>query len=132
MRFLLLLLPLLFLACSKKPDTPPVTATPMRPGGPDWEAVDKTVQRVKDRAKSKPRLVETSRTTEQGFAPMTDEEYEELRHQLWDDIHKSRPDLSEFEVDRLSKALADQKRQQSELRYRSTTSSTYEWKSGSK
>lgn len=96
----------------------------MRPGGPDWSKVDKTVERVKEREQNKPKLVETARTEEAGVRQMTDEEYAQALDDARAEIRKANPKLSEAEVETQATARADEARRHP-ISYRSA-SSTYE------
>lgn len=124
MRRALLLLP--FLAgCAT---TSPVDNPPMRPGGPNWEEIDKSVQRIKDREKNKPRLVETARHEEQGFARMTDEDYASVLDAARVDVRKANPKMSDADIETEATKRADQAKRDYERSFSRSAGSTLEWK----
>src|SRR3954467_8008416 len=98
---------------------------PMRPGGPNWEEVDKSVQRVKERESGKARLVETERTQEQGFRAMSDEEYAAAFDSARLEVRKSNPKMSETDLEKEAAKRADEAKRQYERAVHSSASSTY-------
>ena len=56
MKMLSLLVGLFVVGCASQSQ---VENPAMRPGGPDWAEVDKSVQRIKERERNKARFVET-------------------------------------------------------------------------
>ena len=101
---------------------------PMRPGGPNWDEVDKSVRRIKDRESGRPRLVETERSTEQGFRTMSDEDYASVLDAARSDIRKANPKLVDRDVEQQATKRADEAKRQYELSVSSSASSSYEWK----
>jgi len=100
----------------------------MRAGGPNWEEVDKSVQRVKERERSKARLVETGRTQEQGFRQMSDEDYAAALESAREDVRKASPKISDGDLEKEAVKRADEAKRKYELSVSSSASSTYEWK----
>jgi outer membrane murein-binding lipoprotein Lpp len=78
---------------------PEHTNPPMRPGGPNWEEVDKSVQRIKDREAGRPRLVETVRATEQGFHEMSADDYAAALDAARADLRKANPKISDSDLE---------------------------------
>lgn len=105
-----------------------VTGPPMRTGGPNWEEVDKTVQRIKERESGKPRLVETDRKVEQGFFAMPDADYATALASARDEVKKANPKYSESAVETEAIKRADDAKRSYEHAHSSTATSTYEWK----
>jgi hypothetical protein len=101
---------------------------PMRAGGPNWEEVDKSVQRIKERENQKGRLVETERKVEQGFLPMSDVDYSAALASARDEVRKANPKMSEGEVEAEAITRADQAKWRYEHSPSTRASSTYEWK----
>jgi hypothetical protein len=105
-----------------------VTGPPMRTGGPNWEEIDKSVQRIKERESGKPRLVETDRKVEQGFFPMSDADYAAALASARDEVRKANPKMSESAVETEAIKRADDAKRSYEHSHSSTATSTYEWK----
>jgi hypothetical protein len=101
---------------------------PMRPGGPNWDEVDKSVQRIKEREKNQPRLVETVRTQEQGFHQMSDDDYASVLDGARSDVRKAFPKMADGEVEKEATKQADEAKRQYEHAISSSASSSYEWK----
>lgn len=108
---------------TQKPDD-----TPMRPGGPDWAAVDKSVERVKERERNKPRFVETERTNESGYFAMTDEEYATALDTARGEVRKANPKMSDSDVEAEATKRADEARRQHENTFSQRSSVKYEFK----
>lgn len=107
---------------------PPEPNPPMRSGGPDWSEVDKSVQRIKEREKNKPRLVETERMQDQGFRKMSDEDYTAVLDAARDDARKANPKSSADDLEKEATKRADEAKRQYEHAVSSSASSSYEWK----
>lgn len=101
---------------------------PMRPGGPNWEEVDRTAQRVKEREQNKPRLVEVERSQEQGFRRMSDEDYAAELDRARAEAKKADPKRADAEIEKEAVRRADEARRGYERSVQSSASSTYEWK----
>ncbi len=99
---------------------------PMRPGGPDWAAVDKSVERVKERERSKPKLVETERTSEAGFRPMTDEEYATALEIARIEVRKANPKMAEAVLEAEAIKRADEAKRQHESSFSRSVRVDYE------
>jgi hypothetical protein len=110
---------------------PGAAQTPPSPKSPNWDEIDKTVQRVKEREKSKPRLVETERTVEQGFLPMSEADYTAALETARVEIRKANPKLSDGDVETEAIKRADAAKWTAEHAYSSRASSTYELKKSS-
>jgi hypothetical protein len=116
--------------------TPPAANPPMPPGGPNWEKVDESVARIKEREKNKGRLVETERssgsTTEQGYFKMSDEDYAAALDSARADVKKANPKMSDADVETEATKRADAAKQKYEntysVRTSTSASSSYEWK----
>ncbi len=106
----------------------PEANPPMRAGGPNWEEVDKSVERIKEREKNKARLVESTRSEEQGFRPMTDDEYAAALDAARADVKKANPKMSDGDVEKEAAKRADQAKRQAELTFSRSAGSTYELK----
>lgn len=117
-------------ACVSSLETRRATApvAPANGSGPNWNEIDRTVQRVKEREGSKLRLVETERTTSSGFAKMTDEEYAAALETAREEISKANPKLSDRDVEAAAVKQADEAKRRAELTYTQSASSTYEVK----
>lgn len=102
--------------------------TPMRPGGPDWAAVDKSVERVKERERNKPRLTETERTSEAGFPTMTDEDYATALDTARGEVKKANPKMSESDIETEATKRAEEAKRQHENTFSRSTSVKYELK----
>lgn len=133
--FTLLCLPLLA-GCASS-DSSTSASAPVPPAGntaqnsppartPNWEEIDKTVQRVKTREQQKPRLVETSRNTEQGFFPMSDADYTAALDSARADVRKANPKWSDSAVETEAVKRADAAKASAEHSYSSRASSTFE------
>jgi len=101
---------------------------PMRPGGPNWEEIDKSVQRIKDREQGKPRLVETERSQEQGFRKMSDDDYTAALDDARAEIKKAHPKMTDAEVEKLAGKRADEAKSAYERTVFNSASSSYEVK----
>jgi hypothetical protein len=128
--FVVILTLLLATACetSSRTSATDVRAHPSS-SGPNWEEIDKTVQRVNDRKQTKGRLVETERTTEAGFFPMTEEEYAEALETARAEVRKEKPKLAESEVETEAVKRADQAKTRQEQAFTQRASSRFEYKS---
>lgn len=103
--------------------------TPMRPGGPDWVAVDKSVERVKERERHKPRLVvETEHTNEVGYFAMTDEEYATALDTARTDVKKANPKMSDGDVETEATRRTEEARRKHENTYQQRVGVKYEFK----
>ena len=107
---------------------PPPENPPMRAGGPNWEEVDKSVKRLKDREKNPPQLVETGRTQEQGFRPMSDEDYAAALDAARAEVRKANPKMADADVENAATRQADHAKWVYEHSVTSSASSSYEWK----
>lgn len=96
--------------------------------GPNWNEIDRTVERVKAREQAKRRFVETERTVEAGFFPMTDEEYAKALDDARAEIKKANPKMSEADVESEAVKRADEARRRHEHTFTRRASSTYELK----
>lgn len=124
--FTLLLLATLLAGCAttQRPDD-----TPMRAGGPDWAAVDKSVERVKERERNKPRLVvESERTAEAGYFAMTEDEYATALDTARAEIKKANPKMSDRDVETEASKRADEARRKHENTYQQRVGVSYEFK----
>lgn len=101
---------------------------PMRAGGPDWEKIDQSVQRIKEREQNKARLVETARTREEGFRPMSDADYAAALETARAEIKKANPKIADADLEKEATLRADTARRQYEQAFTRSASSTYEWK----
>lgn len=111
-------------ATTQRPDD-----TPMRPGGPDWTAVDKSVDRVKERERNKPKiLVETGRTSESGYFAMTDDEYATALESARAEVRKANPKMSDRDVETEATKRADEARRKHENTFTQRAGVTYELK----
>jgi len=124
-----LFLTLLVGGCASSTSAPPPTTTESLPAKtPNWEEIDKTVQRVKEREKNKGRLVETGRTTEQGFFPMSEADYTAALDSAREEVKKANPKMSDADVEAEAIKKADAAKYAAEHSYSARASSTYEWK----
>jgi hypothetical protein len=126
MKALPIALLLLLTGCAATPSAE--SQPPMRPGGPDWAEVDRSVQRIKDREKNRPRLVETERIVEQGPRAMSDDDYAAVLEAARADVRKASPKLAESDVEKEAAKRADEAKRQYEHSFSSSASSSYEWK----
>ena len=122
--------PLLFVAgCASPPvEVDAASNPPMPAGGPNWEQVDKSVQRIKDREQNKARLVETARTEEQGFRTMSDDDRAAAFDAARVEIRNANPKMSESDVDKEAAKRADDAKRECERAVHSSAGSTYELK----
>jgi hypothetical protein len=123
---------LLLIGCaSPSADTstnPPPAAPAGSSTGPNWEEIDKTVQRVKERERNKPRLVETETHTDTGFAKMSDDDYAAELDQARAEVKKANPKMSDGDVETEAAKRADQAKRRYELGVQHNAGSTYELK----
>jgi hypothetical protein len=108
--------------------TPPPATPAGSSAGPNWEEIDKTVQRVKERERNKPRLVETESHTETGFAKMSDDDYAAELDKARAEIKKTNPKMSDGDVEAEATKRADQAKRRYELGVQNSAGSTYELK----
>jgi hypothetical protein len=129
--------PLLFLlfaagvaGCASSNAPPSVAVDPPANAGrgPNWEEIDKTVQRVRAREEDKPRLVETSRTTDTGFRTMTDDEYTTQLEKAREEVRKASPKMAAKDVEAEATKRADAAKRSYERSVSTRASSTYEVK----
>ena len=114
--------------CASSPENP-VSSSPLTAAnGPNWEEVDRTAQRVKERERPKARFVETERKVEAGFLAMTDEEYSKAVESARSEVRKANPKMSETEVETEAVRRADEVKWRHEHSYTQRSSSTYELK----
>ena len=121
----LILVVLLVTGCASQPT---VENPPMRPGGPNWAEVDKSVQRIEERKKNEPRFVETARTQDQGFSKMSDDDYASVLNAARSDVRKENPKMSDGDLETEATKRADEAKRKYELTFSRSASSTYEWK----
>ncbi len=126
------LLPIVALTIADCASTvPPIASTntsaPTGPG-PNWEEIDKTVQRVRAREENKPKLVETVRTSETVFPTMTDDEYVVELEKARDEVKKANPEMETKEVEAEATKRADAAKHSYEHTISRSASSTYELK----
>ncbi len=115
--------------CASPSHSPSATiATPQRAGSPNWDAIDGTVQRVKERERTKLQAIETERTVESGYFAMTDEEYATALESARSEVRKSNPKLPESEVESEAVKKADEAKRRHEQSFTRRASSTYELK----
>jgi hypothetical protein len=100
----------------------------MPPGGPNWEEVDKSTSRMKERERSKPRLVEMERTVERGYLPMTEEEYKCALDSAREEVRQANPKWSDREIEDEARKRADAAKAKHESSYTLRESVKYEWK----
>src|SRR5262245_40062356 len=118
-------LSLLLAGCASAPQA---ENPPMRAGGPNWEEVDKSVQRIKDRERNKPQLVETGRTQEQGFRQMSDDDYVAALDAARSEVKKANPKMTDADVENAATKQADHAKWVYEHSVSSSASSSYELK----
>ena len=121
----------LLLAGCASPSHPPsaTVAPPPRAGGPNWGAVDGTVQRVRERERTKLQAVETERTVESGFFAMTDDEYAAALESARSEVRKANPKMSESDIEAEAVKKADEAKRRHEQSFTRRASSTYQIKS---
>ncbi len=95
---------------------------------PNWDEIDQTVQRVKAREAQKTRLVETSRTVEHGFLPMSEADYTAALETARAEIRKANPKMSDSDVETEAVKRADAAKWSAEHSHTSRASSTFELK----
>jgi hypothetical protein len=113
---------------------PPVVVRPF-PASPavaplNWEEIDKSTQRTKERVLKKqeqPRPAITS-TVESGFLPMSEDDYASAKTKAADEIRKANPKMSDSEVDSAAEARAEKEKRLYEQTFRTRSSVSYEWK----
>jgi hypothetical protein len=122
--------------CTTAPDTEPAAARASAPTpAPEkinWEEVDKSTARVKERKnRESDRKVTTTETVEQGFLPMSDDEYVAALTSATEEVRKANPKMSDWEVDTEARKRADEAKRQYEnsFRTRASTSTKVEWSS---
>lgn len=104
------------------------TPQPQSTKTPNWDEVDKTVQRVRAREQQRPQMVETQRIVESGYFPMTDEQYAAALDSARADVRKANPKWNESEVETEAVKRADQAKDKAEHTYVERASSTYEYR----
>ena len=120
---------LLLAGCASQSHSPGTNvAPPLRASGPNWDAIDGTVQRVKERERAKLQAVETERTVESGFFAMTDEEYAVALESARAEVRKSNPKMPESDVESEAVKRADEAKRRHEQTFTRRASSTYEIK----
>lgn len=120
-----ILVVVLVTGCSSQPHA---ENPPMRPGGPNWVEVDKSVQRIKERKANKPLLVETERTQDQGFGKMSADDYASVLDAARSDVRKENPKMSDGDIENEATKRADEAKRKYELTFSRSAGSTYEWK----
>jgi hypothetical protein len=101
-------------------------SAPIAPG-PNWDEVDKTIERVRERERTKLRAIETKRTVESGFFVMTEEEYAAALTARGE-VRKANPALSESEVEAEATKRADEAKRHHDASFQRRASSTFEIK----
>lgn len=94
--------------------------------GPNWEEIDKSVQRVREREQKRTRLVETGRNVEHGFFPMSDEDYAAALDAAREEVRKQNPKMAEGDVEKEATKRADEAKRGYESSHTTRASSTYE------
>jgi hypothetical protein len=108
----------------REPNVPP---SPVG-AGPNWAAIDRTIERVKKREQTRLRVVKTERRVEAGFFPMTDEDYAQALDAARAAVKKAQPKLAEAETESEAVRQAEEARRRHEQSFTQRTSSTFELK----
>jgi hypothetical protein len=115
------------LGCASSSRSPSASdVPPPRAGGPDWEEVDKTVARVKERERVRKSAVTTTYSTESGFFPMTDDEYAAALESARAEVRKANPDLSASDVESEAVKRADEAKRQQDMAFTGRAKATVE------
>jgi hypothetical protein len=115
--------------CASSSHSPSTTVgPPPNTARPNWDAVDKTVQRVRERERAKLQAVETERTVESRFLAMTEEEYAAALDSARSEVRRSNPKMSEGDVEAEAVKRADEAKRSHEQSFTRRASSTYELK----
>ncbi len=118
-------------ASTSQSEAPAVASRPVpKEKQPNWEEIDKSTQRTRERAQKKEEKQRptTTESVESGFLPMTDEEYARVLSTASDEIRKANPKMSESDVDSAAHERAEKEKRDYERNYRTRTSTSYEWK----
>jgi hypothetical protein len=100
-------------------------ANPAVSKAPNWAEIDQTVQRIKEREKSRSSWKITDKV-ESGFFPMSDEDYASALNSARDEIRKANPKMSDSDVETNAVRRADEARSNYENSFRQRASTTYE------
>lgn len=127
------ILGLLVLAgCASQTDKlSPAAVPPPAPQNIDWEKVDKSTARTKERqekGKAGWKKTETE-LVESGYLPMTEEEYESALATAVAAVRKENPKLSDSEAEEKARLRADEAKRQYESSYRTRTTTSVKWTS---
>ncbi len=95
---------------------------------PDWENIDRPVQRTSRELASSD--VQVMETVEHGLLPMSDDDYRDIRSQARTDIRKENPNLSRRDIEREAMRRANEAKWKYETS--PTTRATWTWKRTSK
>lgn len=109
----------------------PVAKTSVAPSveAIDWKKVDESTARTKERKSRKAWTKTETRQEEQGYFPMTDDEYAAALENAAAEIRKENPRMSGTEVEARARARADDARTNQEKSYQTRASATVKWTS---
>ncbi|HEX2852927.1 MAG TPA: hypothetical protein VHO24_06795 [Opitutaceae bacterium] len=121
---------LLVAGCVSQEGKPFAIPTPApAPQNVNWEEVDKSTARTKEReGKSAWKKTETT-TEEKGYLPMSDDEYASALTDALTAVKSENPKLSDSEVEEKARQRADEAKRQYENSYRTRTSTSVKWSS---
>jgi hypothetical protein len=103
--------------------SPPIVGT-----GPDWDAIDQTVARIKARKEARRSSVTVTENVESGFFAMTDDEYAEVLEAARQEIRQANPKLAESAVEEQAAKHADAARAKADTSFTARASQSVEWK----
>jgi hypothetical protein len=119
---------------SQEPLTAPVVVRPFpaKPASPplNWEEIDRSTQRTKERVRVKEETVQPTITHEEksGYLPMSDDDYATALSKATAEIRQANSKMSDSEVAAAARECADKEKRQYEQTYRTSNSASYEWK----
>jgi len=121
--------------CTSLPDGKTVPAetaasTPApRPQNINWEEVDKSTARSKERQQKSAWAKTESSSVERGYFSMSDEDYAAALASATDEIKKANPKLSDSDVETKARERADDAKRKYENSYTTRASTSVKWTS---
>lgn len=108
----------------------PLAASPSpQPQNINWEEVDKSTARTREREKKSAWTKTESTQVESGYFPMSDEDYASALASATNEIRQANPKLSESEVETKARERADEARRKYESAHTTRASTSVKWTS---
>lgn len=93
----------------------------------NWEEVDRSTARTKERGEKKPADVTKTDTVEQGFLKMSTDDYVSALASAMSDVRQEHPDWSQAAVETEAVRRADEAKRKYESSYSTRTSTEVKW-----